>query len=392
VTDYAGPDTFEQEIYIRRVKNPLTVYLDPDIQEADGSDARFGFVFEDMPKDEFETRYPELKDMATTAPLDNDDGWITEDHVRVAEYFRREPVKDQLVAFKDPRDRSRPDPDPALGDEPLGLARGDERHPQGPRHPDPRRRSTTRSSGTRSPAARSSRNGLAGRYVPIIRVPGEETVIDGEMDRKGHVRALKDPQRMYNYNASAQVEFGALQNKIPYIAPAEAIEGYETYWETPTPRTTPCCRTTMTTTGPTDPGPEAPGAADRVARPIQLAMKNAANDMMLVSGQYQADFGAPSNERSGVAIQQRQRQGATATYHYIDHLAMAMRFAGKIIIDLIPKVYDTKRLIKIMAEDGSDSDVLLDPNAAQAFLEQQQKNATTTPSRSSSTPTSAATT
>jgi len=96
--------------------------------------------------------------------------------------------------------------------------------------------------------------------------------------------------------------------------------------------------------------------------------------MMMVSGQYQADFGAPGNERSGVAIQQRQRQGATATYHFIDHLAMALRYAGKIIIDLVPRIYDTKRVIKIMAEDGTDSEVLLDPNAAQAFLEQQQKN------------------
>jgi hypothetical protein len=71
-----------------------------------------------------------------------------------------------------------------------------------------------------------------GRYIPIVRVPGEETVIDGEMDRKGHVRALKDAQRMYNWNASAQVEFGAMQSKIPYTAPVEAIEGLETYWET----------------------------------------------------------------------------------------------------------------------------------------------------------------
>jgi hypothetical protein len=108
---------------------------------------------------------------------------------------------------------------------------------------------------------------------------------------------------------------------------------------------------------------------------FQIGMETAESHMMLVSGQYQADFGAPSNERSGVAIQQRQRQGATATYHYIDHLAMALRFVGKILIDLIQRIYDTKRVIKIMAEDGADSDVLLDPNAAEAFLEEQQKNA-----------------
>jgi hypothetical protein len=375
VTDYAGPDTFEQEIYIRRVKNPLTVYLDPDIQEADGSDARFGFVFEDMPKDEFETRYPHLKDMATAA-LNNDEGWITDDHVRIAEYFRREEVKDQLVAFKDPQN---PEADP------IQIRRSEMNRSQWRalmadilKDPDTQTRDVIdhkihwyKIAGQEIIEERP----WLGSYVPIIRVPGEETVIDGELDRKGHVRALKDPQRMYNYNASAQVEFGALQNKIPYIAAAEAIEGYETYWQTANNSN----YSVLPHNAYDDEGRkiEAPQrqAPPTASQAYELSMKNAANDMMLVSGQYQADFGAPSNERSGVAIQQRQRQGATATYHYIDHLAMAIRFAGKIILDLIPKVYDTKRVIKIMAEDGSDSDVVLDPKAAQAYLEQQQKNA-----------------
>jgi hypothetical protein len=68
VTDYANDDSFDQEIFIRRVKDPLTVYLDPDINEFDGSDAKFGFVFTDMPKDEFEAKHPEWKDRPPTPP------------------------------------------------------------------------------------------------------------------------------------------------------------------------------------------------------------------------------------------------------------------------------------------------------------------------------------
>ena len=70
-----------------------------------------------------------------------------------------------------------------------------------------------------------------GKYIPIVRVIGEETVIDGQLDRKGHTRALKDPQRTYNYWTSSAVEHVALQSKTPYIAPVQAIEGLETYWE-----------------------------------------------------------------------------------------------------------------------------------------------------------------
>ena len=75
------------------------------------------------------------------------------------------------------------------------------------------------------------RNIWPGKYVPIVRIIGEETIIDGALDRKGHTRALRDPQRIYNYWTSSAVEFVALQGKQPFIGAAKAIEGYETYWE-----------------------------------------------------------------------------------------------------------------------------------------------------------------
>jgi len=327
-----------------------------------------------VPKDEFEAQHPDFKDIGSSA-LDNFDGWITEDKVRVCEYFRRTDKRDRLIAYRDAetgevkqlRESKVPDVVKPFLKEIIA-------------HPDTQVREVMdhkvewfKIAGDKIIARRD----WPGSYVPIVIVPGETTVIDGELDRKGHVRALKDPQRIYNYNASAQVEFGALQNKIPYIAPVQAIEGYEDYWRT--------ANTTnlsiLPYNGRDDDGNsiERPMRQEppRAAEAYQAGLTNSANDMMLVSGQYQADFGAPSNERSGKAIEQRQRQGATATYHYIDHFAMSLRFTGKIILDLIPKVYDTQRVIKIMAEDGSDSDVLLDPKAAQAFLEKQEQNADT---------------
>jgi hypothetical protein len=90
------------------------------------------------------------------------------------------------------------------------------------------------------------------------------------------------------------------------------------------------------------------------------------DDMLMVSGQYQAEFGQPSNERSGTAIDARQRQSDNATAHYTDNQAKGIRQIGRIVLDLIPKIYDTERVTKIMAEDGTDSDVHLDPNAQQA--------------------------
>lgn len=373
-TDYAGPNTLDQEIFIRRVKDPLTIYMDPDISEANGSDARFAFVFEDVPTDELEERVPEAEDETGTAALGNEDGWITEDHTRIAEYWRKVPTKDRLLLI--------PQEDGSetmirLSELPDDLRKHYEKALAGVDNPQLRWRDIVEDKvewflivGDKI----VDRRDWPGKYIPIARVPGEETVIDGEMDRKGHVRALKDPQRMYNYNASSQVEFGALQTKAPWVGPAEAFEGYETYWgDANTKNFGFLPYNGLNDAGQPIQAPQRPGPPT-AAPAYEVGLQTAANDMMLVSGQYQADMGAPSNERSGRAIEQRQRQGANATYHYIDHLAMAIRFVGKIILDLIPHIYDTKRVIRIMAEDGTSSEVLIDPNAAQAYMEKQVAN------------------
>lgn len=376
-TDYAGPDTFEQEIYVRRIKNPLSVYVDPDFQHADGSDMRFAFVFADMPRDEFEARYPDDDPHATA--LDNMDGWFegwtSEDHVRVAEYFRRTETHDKLIVLKDPET-------------------GEERIFRKSKVPDELKAILSDLLDDPSAIQRDvtdfkvewfkiaghkiiERREWPGVFIPIVRVPGSETVIDGELDRKGHVRNLKDPQRMLNYNASGQCETVALQTKTPWKGPMAAFEGFETFWQSAnTENYSWLPYNHIDDDGKPIPAPQRTDPP-QASQAFQMGMQTAEQHMMMASGQYQADFGAPGNERSGKAIEQRQRQGATATYHFIDHLAMAIRFTGKIILDLIPKIYDTQRVIKIMAEDGSVSDVTLDPKAAQAYLEHQQKNADT---------------
>lgn len=368
VTDYLGNDNFDQEIFIRRIKDPLTVYLDPDINEVDGSDARFGFIFDDMPLDEFHATYPEYKDIGAATTLGNSVGWLDSDHIRVAEYYRRTENKDQLISFIDPR----------TGEAQL-LRRGN--------IPDEIVNAVVDAPSSKSREIKTwkvewfliigdkvaEKRDWAGEYIPIVRVIGEETIINGELDRKGHTRALRDPQRIYNYWASSAVEHVALQSKTPYIAPAEAIENLEGYWETAnTVNHSVLPYNSVTDDGRDIPMPkrqEAPAMATAYIQGMQIAQ----NEMQMVSGQYEASFGQKSNEASGVAIQERQRKGENANYHFIDNLAIAIRFTGKILIDLIPKIYDTPRVLRIIGEDGEESHVQLDPQAAQAYQEHHAK-------------------
>lgn len=363
VTDYADDDSFDQEIFIRRVKDPLTIYMDPDIREADGSDAKFGFVFDDMTREKFNEAYPKFKDKVTKSPLGVTDDWVGKDKVRIAEYYRVVEEADKLVAFMLPTGQRVIERKSKLEKE-LFKAVADD--------PQTKMRDIVDRQvewflivGNEI----AERNIWPGKYIPLVRVIGEETIIEGKLDRKGHTRAQKDPQRIYNYWSSSAVEQVALQTKVPYVAAAAAIEGLETYWETANTVN----HSVLPYNHMTDVGGEIP-QPKREAPPVMAnayieGMKISSEELKEVTGQYNAELGMEGNEKSGVAIQQRQRQGDNATYHYIDNLAVAIKFTGKILIDLIPKIYDTQRIIKIMGDDGIENQVTVDPQAQDAYSE-----------------------
>ncbi len=372
-TEYANNDSDDQEIFIRRVKDPLTVWMDPDISELDGSDAKFCFIADDMDRDDFNEAYPEWKDKVGSNPAvltDNTD-WVTQDKIRVAEYFRRVQVKDHLVRYDDggerktirkseiPKELRKKFLDEVI-DAPTTKVREILDH----------KVEWFLIAGDHI----IERADWVGTTIPIVRIVGEETFIDGQIDRKGHTRNLKDAQRMFNYNASASVEFGALQTKVPWVGPARAFEGFETLWDAANKKNF----AWLPYNDYDDDGqrdidkperPQPPGAS-----PVfEMGMQNAQLQMMMASGQYQAQMGENENAKSGKAIGERQRQGDNATYHFIDNLAIGIRRTGKILIEIIPKVYDTQRIIKIMAQDGTEQDINIDPDATMALLEEKKE-------------------
>lgn len=354
ITDYLDEESFEQDIFIKRVPDPRTIYLDPDARDYDKADMRYGFVFEDIAKDRLDLKENEIP---TSAPLDNSDSWNTEDHVREAEYWRRNEREDKLHRLADGshiRESDIPDDE------------------------DQRKAIRASIQQTRRVAVPEvewfkirgneiiDRGTWAGKYIPIVPAIGEETVSpDHVMDRFGHTRAMIDSQRILNYWTSAAVEFVALQGKSPYIAAAQAIEGKKDWENANTQNFSVLVYNGIDDAGRPIPPPERappPVMPQAYIEGLQMARDN----IMMVSGQHQADLGMPGNERSGAAIDARQRVGDQATYHYIDNQAKMIRQVGRILLDLIPKVYDTPRVTKVMAEDNSESDVHIIPNADQA--------------------------
>ena len=165
------------------------------------------------------------------------------------------------------------------------------------------------------------------------------------------------------------IEYGALQTKSPWIAPTDAIEGYEEYWKyANTQNYSYLPYNHMGEDGQPIPPPSRPAppqASPAYVQQLQIAQ----NEMMMATGQYQSQLGQNENAKSGVAINARQRQGDKVTYHFIDNQAIAIRFTGKILIDLIPKIYDTNRVMQILARDGTILNVNIDPNAPEGYKE-----------------------
>jgi hypothetical protein len=373
-TEYVSENSFDQEIYIRRIKDPRSVYLDPFINEVDGSDARLGFIFEDVPKQLFEKQYPKFAMIAQQTVIGNagnSAGWITNNTVRVAEYFIREEKEDTLVTWTNPNDGVQIlRRESLLNDMEKAILSEIRNNKELQRIYAFRERDVLTQNVKWYKIAGDrviDETEWPGKYIPIIRLIGSETVIDGILDRKGHTRALINAQQMYNYNTSANIEFGALQTKSPYIAASASIEGYEEYYKTANViNHSYLPYNAYDEVGNALPPPERsppPQASPAYVQSMQIANQ----EMMMASGQYQAQFGEQENAKSGVAINARQRQGDRATYHFIDNQAIAIRYTGKQIIDLIPKVYDTERILKIITRDGTPRNIKIDPNAKQAF-------------------------
>jgi hypothetical protein len=361
LTDWCDDDPWKQEIKIGRIRNQFSVVLDPMMQDPCGADAKWGFLYTDVLKDEYEKDYPDAKAVSgILADGVGDPGignWIGEHTIRIAEYFYIEQEAIEIYFY------------PAYGTVEKGSALAQEAAARGL---EPTR--------TRTMAQKTVKwckiNGYEvleeniwpGKWVPIIRVIGNEYEIDGELHISGLVRNAKDPQRMYNYWASQEAEMLALAPKAPFIGYAGQFEGYEQQWKTANTVPWPYLEVNPdVTNGEGSPLPLPQRSQPPMAQHGLIAAKmGAAEDIKSVTGQYDSSLGQTSNERSGKAILARERQSDTGTYHYVDNLARAIRYATRQIIDLIPKIYDTKRIARIMGEDGTVDQVKIDPTQPEA--------------------------
>jgi hypothetical protein len=345
VTEYSDDDAWEQDIRIKEVRDPFAVWFDPSAVQYDRRDARFAFYEENLPRAVFEARYP--KAAVTEFDGANPHGdWFGKDTVRVAEYWVKKPVKRTILLLSDGRSVDADEVAASL----------DELAAQGITVKREREVQTDKVCMYVVSGAEvlSGPHEWPGKFIPLVPVYGDLVYIDGRDVYSGVVRHAKDAARLVNYTTTTAMETVAKLPKVPYLVTPKMLEGagVKQMWEraaTEDPLFLPYTPDANAPGGRPvrEAGPDFPAALVNLSGVFQDLTKG-------VTGIHDVSRGANPGQQSGKAILALQNKGDVANFNYQDNLARSIRYTGEILLDLIPKVYDTERVVRVLGRDGGE--------------------------------------
>ena len=357
-TEYVSEDSFDQEIFIRPIPNTFSVYLGKHVMP-DGSDAERGYIIESMPIGKFRAEFPKAKhEEKDFEGLDTNviSQWKTGETITVVEEYCIKSTPYELLFLDDGTSMSYADYAkwPQVAGSKPGV--------QDRRWSSKRQLKWRKLTGVEVLDKRD----LPGKFIPIVEVVGRESHIEGRRILWGLVRPAKDSLRMYNYFASTITEKMALAPKSPFVGAKGQFEGLEEKW-----RRANKANFAYLEYNPTDvngnalPRPERMGATPMEAALLQQ-MQVIEHDVQTSLGMFKAAVGETESQQSGRAILALQRESDTGTYHFGANQGVSIRHGGRIIVDLIPHYYDTKRVVRILGEDGEVTTAEIDPQQEEA--------------------------
>ncbi|KKL51769.1 hypothetical protein LCGC14_2292180, partial [marine sediment metagenome] len=372
VKEFEDDNVFEQVLRLRRISNAYSVYFDGKAEDPTYKDGRYCFVTELVGKDEYEERWPDKNpsDWSGLGLGDDLKYWFENDQRRVAEYWVKMPKKRRLYLLSDGRvvDGDKWDSIvdeleakekafhvTADGEILEGPATGDEKEVTLNEVPEIKKERSIDSHEIVQYILDGAQilegpTPWEGKYIPIVPVWGKEINIEGKRYYRGLIRNAKDPQRMYNWERTEEVERNALARKAPLRMTPEQIEGHEWMYNSDEPRKYQLYNFIQKQPPPQDVLP--PQAS--TGNVNQSATAN--DEIKATTGLNQPNLGLASGAgSSGIKEQVLQRKGDVGTFEFHDNQARAIKFTGEILVDLIPLIYDNERTITILGEDDSES-------------------------------------
>ena len=344
--DYEYDDSFDKCLKIERVANPFSVYGDPYATSIDGSDWNRCFVTELLTRDEFQLKYKGADEVdwnnlgyeALKLP------WRDSDEILTCESWLREQTEREIYLLSTGQIVGRKEYEAGRDIfEMAGISPVNNRMAKA-------YKITQR---IMTGAEVLETNEWQGQYLPIIPVYGDEINVEGKRYFRSLIHQAKDAQRMFNYWRSTATELAALSPRVPFIGEEGAFDA-DPRWKTANTESHPYLMyargTQMPSRQPMDGGNAISAMSEALA---------ASDDMKAIIGMYDASLGQRSNETSGRAIMARQREGDVSTFHFIDNLSRSIRQVGCVLIDLIPKVYNGDRIIRIIGSDETEQTAMI---------------------------------
>ena len=341
VTEYASPDSFDQEVKFKRIRNPFTVYLGSHT-EPDASDMMNAIITEELDKEEFKRQYPnaELGENVERGIGDGLKEWLSKDKMRLAEFYRVEITPEKLYRTDDGKNVLEGDLQPGAQ---FAL--------------DAKGQPKTRMSERRKVCWYKitglevlERSEIKCNWIPVFPVYGDEFDVDGKIYRSGLIRNAKGPSQMYNVWMTAATEEIGLRPKIPYIGALGQFDS-DKKWGNANVRSYPYMEyDPVSVDGNMAPAPQRQPMSDVPSGVLAMAM-HAADDIKATTGIFNASLGAQGNETSGKAILARQKEGDVGSFHYTDNLNRSKRHCARCILWMIPFYYDTERVLRVMDSD-----------------------------------------
>lgn len=348
--DYLSDDTFDREIRIERIPNQFSVYEDPYATSADGSDWNCCFVTERITKHEYKERFPgkECSDWEFDGQGDYD--WINDDGVWIAEYWKRDEEEKAICLLSDGD----------VVDEDVYEANADIYQAVGKIKVDSR---ITKSHKVTQYIVSGKEiletNSWEGKYIPIVPCYGEEIIVENKRYFKSLPRDSKDGQRLLNYWRTTTTELVALAPKTPFIGEEGAFTVDTEKWAS--------ANTEDHAFIAYKKGSQMPMRQQYASVPagaLQEAL-SADDDIKSTMGMFGASIGQADNAVSGRAIIARQRESDTGTFHFIDNLSRSLRQVGRVCLDLLPHVVTPGQMLRIIGEDGKETQSIIAGNPQQ---------------------------
>ena len=369
VTEIVDEEKKLKDAVIKAIWNPLCVFMDPMHEHPAAQDAEWGFIVQDMLRSKIERDYPDADvldwkgadELGAHKPL----WYVDEKTVRVAEYLK------------------------AVLEERNCIYIGEDEYTEDAYWNLKKTNPLIQFTGVRTKKVKVvywykmlgnqilERTEYPSQYLGIVRVPGWERMIDGKKDVRGMVFDLKDPARLFNYFESLKAERIALAPKVPYIVADEAIEGYEPDWQRANVDNLAYLKYKPLSdqTGNPLPPPQRAAPIPQDTGLIEASLQSRAN-LEYSAGRFEATYGARSNEQSGRAILARKASGEISTFHFSDNLMRAIRYAGRVLVDMLPRIKDVRHIARVLGEDNSTEFATIDPSLPTAYAEQESSRGT----------------